>query len=226
MLIEKTLNYTFKHNNLLEHALTHPSYYSGKAPKHEMNQFERLEFLGDRVLGLIVADMLYTAFPQEAEGELARRHANLVCKETLAEVAEKFGVDTQLKYSRANDNNPTQWLTLLSDAMEALIGAVYIDGGYKQAATVINTHWDHLLHAKGASQKDPKTALQEWVQSRLKVLPIYTLIEKTGPAHAPQIQTECQVQNHKVTATASSKKLAEIACAKKMLTLLQTQQSK
>lgn len=226
MLIEKTLNYTFKHKNLLEHALTHPSYYSGKAPKHEMNQFERLEFLGDRVLGLIVADMLYTAFPQEAEGELARRHANLVCKETLAEVAEKFGVDTQLKYSRANDNNPTQWLTLLSDAMEALIGAVYIDGGYEHAATVINTHWDHLLHAKGASQKDPKTALQEWVQSRLKVLPIYTLIEKTGPAHAPQIQTECQVQNHKVTATASSKKLAEIACAKKMLTLLQTQQSK
>lgn len=224
MLIENILNYTFKNKKLLEHALTHPSYHSGKPGTLEVNHFERLEFLGDRVLGLVVADMLCSSFPIEAEGDLARRQANLVCKETLAEIAQTLGVDTQLKYSRASDNNQTQWVTLLSDATEALIGAVYTDGGYSAAKRIINKNWKPLLNTKGLSKKDPKTALQEWVQSRLKILPIYTMVQKTGPAHAPQIETECQVQDHKVTAKASSKKLAEIACAKQMLTLLQTKQ--
>lgn len=225
MPLEKTLNFNFQDKSLLEWALIHPSYYSGKPSTLDINHFERLEFLGDRVLGLIIANLLFKTFPTATEGELARRHANLVCKEALTEVAQNLGIDHHLKYSRSNDNNPTQWITLLSDTMEAVIGAVYIDGGYEPANTFVSRHWSALLTTKGLGEKDPKTTLQEWVQSRLKVLPTYTLVYKKGPAHAPEIKVECHVQTHTVSAVASSKKLAEIACAKEMLTRLQVKKT-
>jgi ribonuclease-3 len=217
---QEGLGYIFQNSELLRQALTHPSYYSNKQEKPSINYFERLEFVGDRVLGLIIGDMLYHAFPDFSEGKLARRFAALVCRETLAEVARAMGIPQSLQYGRATEENHTQWATFLSDACEAVIGAVYFDGGILAATTVVNKFWANLLHQNSIFTMDPKTALQEYTQAQLKILPQYHVIKKTGPSHKPQIAVECRVKDLVVTAYGASKKMAENDCAKNMLQIL------
>jgi ribonuclease-3 len=182
-----------------------------------INHFERLEFIGDRVLGLVVGEILYKEFPKAPEGELARRLAWLVCRDTVAEIAKLMTISENLKYARATENNATQWITFLSDACEALIGAVYFDGGIINATKLIQKFWVPLLHQKEMSMKDPKTELQEYVQSQFKILPKYKITQQIGPAHQPEITVECKVKKFTVVATASNRKAAENNCAQTML---------
>lgn len=218
---QQKLGYQFNTIALLEQALTHPSFYSSHKKKLSINHFERYEFIGDRVLGVCVGDMLFHTFKSACEGELSRRLGHLVCKETLADVANEMGIPGVLNYARANDNNPAQWITFLSDACEAVIGAVYLDGGLPAARHVIELFWSPLMHKTELSIKDPKTQLQEYVQMRFKVLPQYEIIQKVGSSHAPEITVECRVKALTVTAKGSSKKSAANICAQLMLEKLQ-----
>lgn len=222
MSVEKTLGYSFNNTELLEQALTHPSFYTTKKQRLKINHFERLEFMGDRVLALVVGEMLYANFPEANEGELARRLAWLVCRETLAEVAKEIGIPSGLLYARATEENNTQWMTFLSDACESLIGAVYFDRGLGAAKQVITKFWGPLLHQQNISLKDPKTQLQEYSQAKFRILPKYRITQQTGPSHEPEITVECWVNDIIVTAIGTSKKIAENACAQKMLQKLKS----
>lgn len=220
ILICQSLGYNFKNKELLDYALTHPSFYSNKNYRLKANHFERLEFIGDRVLGLIAGDILYYEFPTANEGELARRLAWLVCRDTLAEIAKQMGIHRALKYARATEKNNTQWITFLSDACEAIIGAIYFDGGMVAATQVVTKFFLPLMREYDISLKDPKTQLQEYAQARFKSLPTYTMIQKIGPSHEPEITVECKVKDMSVQAKAGSKKLAENVCAQHMLEIL------
>lgn len=197
-------------------ALTHRS-LAGKANN------QRLEFLGDRVLGLVIADMLYQSFPDENEGDMAKRHAGLVCGETLADVARmlELGENIQMAPSeshgggRDNDSN-------LEDACEALIGALYLDGGLAAAEAFIREHWQPLLDAVKEPPKDAKTTLQEWAQARGYPVPDYTELARTGPDHAPVFTIEVSVSGITKTAKAKagSKRSAERMAASALLEAL------
>jgi ribonuclease-3 len=202
----------FQRPELYDLAMTHRGVHG------EVNN-QRLEFLGDRVLGLVVAEMLYAAFPEAREGDLAKRHAALVCGETLAGVAEKIGLGEEMILSdselgtggRGNVSN-------LEDACEALIGALYVDGGLEPARQFITTHWQSLLREMITPPKDPKTALQEWAQGQGLGLPEYHEVARTGPAHAPEFLIEVTVEGYPpASGRAASKRAAEQAAAKALL---------
>jgi len=213
------LGYRFTKIELLRDALTHSSLLQGRGAKALTACYERLEFLGDRVLGLIVAEMLFDAFPNEAEGALARRHAALVRRETLAKVAESIELGSHLRLSRGEDEgggraNPT----LLADACEAVIGALYADGGLAPAAAFIRGHWRKLMAEDLTPPKDAKTALQEWAQGRGKPLPKYETVAMEGPPHSPSFLIEARVEGvESVSARGASKRAAEQAAAAAML---------
>ena len=170
------LNYIFKNPSLLELALTQ----SG-ANADENN--ERLEFLGDRVLGLAVAALLYEMYPNETEGELARRHAVLVSSAVLADVAVQMGIDTKVRHGHMTGGKKAH---MLADAAESVLGAVYIDGGFAAAQKVVNKIWKPLAEKDAVAPKDPKTALQEFVQHNAGTLPEYEYVEETGSSHSPK----------------------------------------
>lgn len=209
------LGHTFKDEALLAQALTHPS---ASKRKDAARAYERLEFLGDRVLGLVMAEWLFELFPNEAEGELARRHAALVKRDTLAKVAEKIGLPAALRHAKGEVANAT----MLGDALEALIGALYCDGGLKAAHRFIHTHFTALVEAKDADKRDAKTALQEWAQARKLPTPTYTVIANSGPAHAPSFVVEVTVKNKTAQGEGKNKQLAEKAAAQTLLKILET----
>lgn len=215
MPVEASIGYTFRNKALLKEALTHPS--AGGTSN------QRLEFLGDSVLGLAVARMLFQQFPGENEGELARRHAALVCGGTIVDVAREIGLGQHLRMAASETanggrDNPTN----LEDACEALIGALYLDGGLPAAEAFIEAHWLPRLHATAAPPKDAKTALQEWAQGRGLPLPAYRVTASQGPSHAPVFTIEASVQGHPpAAATAGSKRVAEQAAAKLLLERLE-----
>jgi len=208
----------FRESSLMRQALTHPS--CGLADEHGVPvNNQRLEFLGDSVLGMVVADLLYTLYPHEQEGELARRLSALVCGNILVRVAQSIDLGKALILSpneEENDgrNNPSN----LEDACEALIGALYLDGGYETARAFIVEHWKPLAESVQEPPKDPKTALQEWAQGRGLPLPRYDVIETTGPAHAPEftIRVSVEGQGH-AEAKANAKKHAERLAAAALL---------
>lgn len=206
------IGYTFKDTALLELALTHPS-LSGK----KNNQ--RLEFLGDAVLSSAVAHLLYERYPNEQEGELARRHAALVCTDALAEVARILDLGEVLKMASGEaGGGGRQNKTNLEDAMEALIGAIYLDGGYSAAEYFIRTHWQRLVETLTTPPKDAKTTLQEWAQAAGLPLPMYEIITTEGAAHEPVFTVEVTLQGYMpVTATAKSKRAAEQMAAAGLL---------
>lgn len=212
------LGYTFKNEDLLEQALTHPSVVHGRA-KRQSTPYERLEFLGDRVLGLVVADMLFLAFPNEAEGALARRHAALVKRETLVRVAVQIGLPEALVMSKGEEDgggraNPS----MLADACEAVLGAMFADDGFDEPARFIRSMWDPLMHENQAPPKDAKTSLQEWAQGLGKPLPHYSVVGQDGPSHDPVFLVRVEVTNMTpVEARGSSKRAAEQAAAEAML---------
>jgi ribonuclease III len=231
------LGYDFSAPSLLAEALTHPSAIvpqRGRARRvkdphpslprsrgrdRQGGGYERLEFLGDRVLGLVVAELLWRRFPDEPEGLLTRRHTYLVRRETLARVAETIGLGPHLILSRAERAagaaaNPA----ILADACEAVIAAIYLDGGYEAAADFIRRLWEPLIGAMEAPPRDPKTMLQEWAQARGLGLPHYELVSASGPDHAPQFTVAASIAGG-VPATASgpAKRIAEAGAAAALL---------
>ena len=181
--------------------------------------YERLEFLGDRVLGLVVADLLWRRFEGEPEGHLTRRHTHLVRRESLARVAEAIGLGRHLILSRAEAaagaaGNPG----ILADACEALIAAIYLDGGFEAASSFVRRFWEPLIEEMEEPPRDPKTALQEWAQARGLALPAYELVATSGPDHAPRFTVAASVAGgERATATASSKRSAEALAAAMLL---------
>ena len=210
------IGYPFRDASLLKLALTHPSL--GKSASNQ-----RLEFLGDAVLGLVIAEMLYQLYPTEQEGELARRQAALVRGETLAEIAQELSLGDALNLSASEaQSGGRNAASNLEDALEALIGAIYLDGGLTAAIGFITPHWQTRVSTLASPPKDAKTALQEWAQARGLPVPTYLVTEQTGPAHAPEFTIEVAVTGHpSATATAASKRLAEQAAAGKLLTTLE-----
>ena len=204
------LGHRFRRPDLLIEALTHPSAAGGRAPS-----YERLEFLGDRVLGLIVAHMLIARFPFEAEGELARRHAPLVSRDGLVQVARTLKLGRHIRMTpgeaavgtRDNDS-------VLADTLEAVLGALYLDGGLAAAEAVIEEQWSPLIAVVASPPRDAKSALQEWAQARGRPLPAYETIDETGPAHRPVFTVEVRVEGlAPQRATGGSKRVAEQAAA-------------
>ncbi len=213
--LEKELSYEFKDKKLLELALTHPS-----AIAHEHGyEFERLEFLGDRVLGLIIATWLYEEFPSEKEGDLAKRFASLVRKEMLVEVANALHLAQYLIIKRERSSSQEKRMeTLLADGCEALIAALYIDGGINAAANFIHGFWKEYIRDAKEPPRDPKSILQEWVQSKGKSHPLYEVWESSGPAHSPFFIVEVIVEGlEPVKGQGSSKRHAEKDAAQNML---------
>ncbi|MGE3770166.1 MAG: ribonuclease III [Bdellovibrionales bacterium] len=212
--------YTFRDASLKQAALTHPS---ASKRKDAARAYERLEFLGDRVLGLVMAEWLYELFPLEAEGELARRHAALVQRSALLAVAEKVGLEKVLKYSKGEGKGGRAEergrATILADALEALLGAMFLDGGLKPAQKFIRAHFTTLVTEGDTARRDPKTALQEWAQGHRLPVPVYELVERSGPAHAPHFVVSVTVGKEKpVKAEGKSKQAAEKAAAALLLT--------
>lgn len=204
--LQTALGYTFKNPALLSEALIHRSDASGK----HLN-YERLEFLGDRVLSLVVADMLLRQFPDEDQGALAKRHVAMVRKETLAMVAMDIGLGQYITLSKGEDDaggreNPG----ILSDVCEALIAALYYDGGLLVAEEFVRAHWSDRMLEYSAPPRDAKTALQEWAQGRGLPLPQYTIVSRSGPDHAPFFEISVTIDG-RVAATGggASKRAAE-----------------
>ncbi len=215
--LQRSLGYRFEDPGLLGRALTHASLNPGGVSN------ERLEFLGDRVLGLVVADMLYRGFPDENEGALARRLAALVSRPSLARVAETCRLGDHLRLADAERDaggraNPA----LLANACEAVIAALYLDGGLAPAARFVTAHWATLVAEDRAPPKDPKTALQEWAQGRGWGLPVYEEIGREGPSHAPLFTVRVSVADGRAAhAEGPSKRVAERDAAARLLDRLE-----
>lgn len=205
------LNYTFKNPELLDLALTQSGANS------EYNN-ERLEFIGDRVLGLSVAALLYEMFPSEHEGELARRHAMLVSTETLACVATKLGLDHRVRHGHMTAGRSQH---IYADAMEAVFGAIFLDGGFEAARKIIVDIWRDLAAADLTAPKDAKTSLQEYVQKNADgALPVYEYLPATGAAHKPVFNVRVTAMGHTATGCGASKKAASVAAAEELLKIL------
>jgi ribonuclease-3 len=214
--LERTLGHRFRDPGLLVQAITHSGAAQGRpgAPDNE-----RLEFLGDRVLGLVIADLLIERFPEAPEGKLGPRLTALVRREALAEIARDLDLGRHLVLSRADAaagarDNPK----LLADACEAVIAALYRDGGLDAARRFIAAAWEAQLAAVGHAPLEPKTALQEWAQGRGKKLPVYEAIQAGGSAHDPLFEATVRVEGLAgETARGPSKRAAEKAAALGML---------
>ena len=183
---ERRLGYSFNDSGLLDRALTHPSAVSGRGAAGQLDAYQRLEFLGDRVLGLIIADMLMDAFPTADEGDLHRRHASLVRKETCASVGAELGLGEALRLGDSEEvSGGRSKETILGDACESVIGAVYQDGGLEPARAVIDRYWRERMAVSHQSPRDAKSTLQEWAQALGLPVPLYEVTTETGPKHAP-----------------------------------------
>ena len=218
-LMEK-LGHHFAKPALLQEALTHPSLSGSKANrvKGHVSAYERLEFLGDRVLGLVIAHWLYGLYPQAKEGELAKRHAALVSRDALTKVADSFGLGAYLLLAHGEDAHaPRKNLAALSDAMEGLIGALYLDGGLSVAEAFIKKYWQEDIDVASAPA-DSKTALQEYAQAHGLPLPVYKVVEHSGPSHAPCFVIEGRLSGFDpVRAEGGSKRETEKKVAAAML---------
>ncbi|WFW29675.1 MAG: ribonuclease III [Wolbachia endosymbiont of Menacanthus eurysternus] len=221
--ISKIINYKFKNDAILEEALTHPN-LNKKNSKNQTENYERLEFLGDSILNMIVSTILFKLFPEEKEGALAKRRTDLVCGNTIANIAKKIKLDNFIiMKSNKHCNEKKHNLKKLENALEALIGAIYIDGGFKNVEKFVTKYWEKLAKTMLIPPQDPKTSLQEWTQKNKLPLPEYKLIKKTGPAHDPEFTISIYIKDHgKISAYASSKKAAEQKAAELMLKKLVT----
>ena len=207
--LQDNLGYHFKRKELLEKALTHSS--TGA----EQN-YERLEFLGDRVVGLVVAHMLWEAFPGEPEGDLAKRHAALVQGKMLADIARLIGLGKSMQFSEAERaSGGAENENILADGVEGVIGAMFLDGGLDVCHETIKKLWGNSIYIMRAPPQDPKTALQEWAQGRGLPLPKYELIGRDGPDHAPTFEVQVTVESYPpwVSKGASRRKAEKEAAA-------------
>lgn len=214
--LESRLGYRFKNQALLERALTHSS-LRGAEKAREDN--ERLEFLGDRVLGLAIAELLDKTYPDAREGDLARHLNRLVRGETCAEVGRDLGLGEFLQLSESEEGSGgRRKATILADAVEAVLGAIFLEAGFNKARDVVLHLWHEPGQPVANVAADPKSALQEWAQGRGMALPKYREVSRTGPDHAPHFTTEVIVGGRTpVRGDGASKRAAEQAAARAML---------
>jgi ribonuclease-3 len=218
--LEDRLGYRFRDRRLLREALTHSSVAAAGRRPPPTN--ERLEFLGDRVVGLAVAELLIRRYPHEPEGALTPRLSALVSEPALAEMARELELGGALKLARSEaEAGGRERPAILADAFEAVIGAVYRDGGWEAAAGIVWRVVEPRLETMAAPPRDAKSRLQEWTQSRGLGLPAYEVTETSGPAHAPTFQIAVSLADvAKVSATGGSKRAAEQAAAERLLARL------
>ena len=213
--LETTIGYKFKDRDLLERSLTHISATGG----NRGNSYQRLGFLGDHVLGLIISDMLFRSFPKADEGELSRRLADLVRREACADVARaiNLGVALRLGSSENNAGGRTR-IAILADVCESLVGAVYVDGGYEAAVKLVEHLWGERMRTPVRPLRDPKTILQEWAQARGLPTPTYREVARTGPQHDPVFRVAVVLPGKEsVEGVDRSKRGAEQAAAAALL---------
>jgi ribonuclease-3 len=215
--LETRIGYRFANPAVLDHALTHVSALSGA--RSRAGSYQRLEFLGDHVLGLTISDMLFRAFPKADEGEMSRRLADLVRKEACADVARavELGAVIRLGASEVNAGGRSR-TAILADVCEAVIGAVFVDGGYAAAAALIERLWDERMRTPARPLRDSKTVLQEWAQARGLPTPNYREVERKGPDHSPEFRVTVELPHlAPAEGLGRSKRAAEQAAAAAML---------
>ena len=212
--IEKIIKYTFKQSSLLKVSLTHKSYDNKK-------NNEKLEFLGDRVLGLVISQKLLEKFPEEKEGIIDKKFANLVNKKTCSLIGKKLNLKQYLYLGSSHKNLERSADKIIGDCLEAIVGAIYLDGGLKFAEKFILNFWNFYLDKSVITLVDSKTQLQEFSLKKFKVLPKYFFQKKKGPQHNPIFKTEVQIPNSKkISGSGSSKKNAQQNAAYKLLKIL------
>ena len=214
--LEDRIGRHFRDPSLLERALTHSSLSGGNG---HVRDLERLEFLGDRVLGLLTAEELWRRYPDFEEGELAPRLNTLVRKETCARAALHFGLDRFIRMSEWEaESGGRKKKAILGDVMEALLGALYIDGGLEAARLVFDDFWKPDLEKLSKYHRDSKTALQEWSQERKLGTPDYDVIDAEGPAHAPAFTIEVKIKGMQpARGEGRSKRSAQMEAARTFL---------
>jgi len=218
---ENRIGYIFKNKQLLINSLIHPSFLvdNKKNISSITNDFERLEFLGDRVLGLAISSIIYKKFSKDNEGDLSKKLSYLVQKNFLHKISIDLKIDNILKFNFKK--NEKMNISILADSIESLIGAIYLDGGFKNAEKFINDIWGPYFDINEQNMQDSKTKLQELSQQKLKKLPEYNLVKKEGPSHSPIFTISLKVlQLKKIKASGSSIREAEKNAAKVALALL------
>lgn len=214
------LGYNFKDSALKNAALRHSSLQTQAKNKNisiKKEHFERLEFLGDRVVGLVIAEKLLQMFPNESEGSLSRYHTALVKAPTMARLARLIKLDIHLNTALQDDQGRGGGVlneTILADALEAYLGAIYLDSDFKTAQTIIKKLWESEIKAITSTDlRDPKTRLQEWSQAHGAGLPTYRVLRQDGPAHAPHFDVEVTLPNavkpYSAQGSGPNKKIAE-----------------
>jgi ribonuclease-3 len=220
--LEAGLGYRFADPGLLGEALTHASSTGSRgAARRRVVSNQRLEFLGDRVLALVVAEMLIERYPKEPEGHLSKRFTVLVSGETLTAIADELGLDGALKVAGERGSVGPPSRRMKADACEALIGALYLDGGLNVAGAFVRRRWADRVAAMATPPHDPKMALQEWAQGRGLPLPVYSVAATEGPAHAPVFRVAAAIEGFPpASAEARSKRAAEQEAARRLLEVI------
>tara|TARA_Y100001958_G_C21051042_1_gene417214 strand:- start:191 stop:856 length:666 start_codon:yes stop_codon:yes gene_type:complete len=212
--LEVILGHNFKNKDLLHKALTHKSF------SNNINN-EKLEFLGDRVLGLIISNILINKYPEESEGVIDKKFANLVNKKTCADIAKKLSLKKYLYLGPSHKNLERSTDKIVSDCLEAIVGAIYLDAGLKISEKFILNCWETYIDKSIITLVDPKTKLQEYTLKKFKKLPKYTFFKKSGPQHKPIFKTEVEIpDSKKIMGVGTSKKNAQQNAAAKLLRIL------
>ncbi len=212
--LEEILKYSFKNKELLNIALTHKSFNN-----HKNN--EKLEFLGDRVLGLVIAKKLLEKYPDEKEGVIDKKFANLVNRRTCTDIAKKQNIKQYIYLGASHKNLERSADKIISDCLQAIVGAIFLDGGLKCAEKFIFNFWNIYLYKSSITLIDPKTKLQEYSLKKFKKLPKYKFFKKTGPQHKPIFKTEVEIPLSKnIIGEGSSKKKAQQNAAAKLIKIL------
>jgi ribonuclease III len=219
--VETILGHEFTRPDLLREAMTHRSALHGRGRGKGSN--ERMEFVGDRVLGLLIAEWVAERYPREQEGDLGRRLAVLVSQPVLAEVADAIGLGEALAVAPGEAKaGVRRRATVLADALEAALGALYLDGGLDRARNFVRRAWAGVMSRHQEPPKDAKTRLQEWVQARGLGLPAYAVVSRAGPPHAPEFVVTVAAGGATGSGTAGSKRAAEQLAARDLLQALGT----
>ena len=212
--LENLLKYNFKDKSLLTRALTHKSF-------NNLKNNEKLEFLGDRVLGLVISSKLLEKYPNEKEGIIDKKFANLVNKRTCVKIGEKLSLKKYIFLSSSHKNLDRSLQKIISDCLEAIVGAIYLDGGLKISEKFILNFWESYIDKSVITLIDSKTKLQEYSLKKFKKLPKYTFFKETGPQHKPLFKTEVEIpQSKKIIGIGSSKKNAQQNAAAKLIKIL------
>ncbi len=216
--LEARIGHTFRDRELLARALTHLSAPAAGGPDRTQS-YQRLEFLGDRVLGVVIAGMLYQGFPQATEGELSMRLAKLVRRETCAAVAIEWDVGPHVAMGQGEARaGGRKKAAILADVCESIIGATFLDAGFEASREVVERSWRPRMDAEISPERDAKTAVQEWAQARALPAPHYVEVARSGPAHAPHFVMHVVLDGFEPeSGEANSKRAAEQAAAQAFL---------